>query len=326
MSNSFGVALIGLVFAAIFYGVTLLQTQIYFTKYRDDNVRLKALVTGAVLLDTLHTALVTHVLWFYLVDSFGRPENLERVPWSLPAQLLVSFLVQGLVQLFFAHRVRTLSRGWLVCTLIAVCAVLQLGLSAVFVGKLVQIGNILRLNDLLWVLSTAGGVDVLADVLIAGALCYYLQKSRTGISRTDQVLTFILRYAVSTGVVTSVFHTCTVILYIVSPSSVSLASSLYFSLTKVYTNSLLASLNSREKIRHIYAADGTTAAHVTAGHANSIAFMHHANDAVSEHSRRSTLHDVSGDLTTEKKRYKEPWAMDGESTDSHARSTADAVV
>jgi len=55
-----GTAFIGCLLTAIFYGVTCLQTILYFIHCKTDGKVMKGLVSIVVVLDTLHMALVSH--------------------------------------------------------------------------------------------------------------------------------------------------------------------------------------------------------------------------------------------------------------------------
>uniref|UniRef100_A0A8H8CP18 DUF6534 domain-containing protein n=1 Tax=Psilocybe cubensis TaxID=181762 RepID=A0A8H8CP18_PSICU len=93
-------------------------------------------------------------------------------------------------------------------------------------------------------------ISALSDVVIAGFLCYFLRLSnrRTQFQATRLVLKDILHYVVATGILTSACEIGAVIAYFLRPNGLYFAA-IHFSLGRLYTNSLLAALNSRKKIR-----------------------------------------------------------------------------
>jgi len=261
IADTFGEALLGLVFSAVFYGVTLMQTYQYYDTCRSDGWFMKTLVAVIFVLDTAQLGLVIHVVWFYLIDSFGHPENLILVIWSLLAQIIFSTTIASIVQFFFAYRIRLLSRNWFISFLIVVFAILHLAFDIYFVIALLQKGTFLAIPGLTWATSTSLANSVASDVLVAGAMCFYLLTSKSGISRTDHVVNNLILYAVSTGFLTTIFSLVTLILFAVSPTF--LSQMFYFSIAKFYTNSLLASLNSREKMRHLFASGTANSIHLS---------------------------------------------------------------
>ncbi|KAK7037055.1 hypothetical protein R3P38DRAFT_3311646 [Favolaschia claudopus] len=57
-----GSMLLGVIFSAILYGISLLQCLFYFTRYKRDPIYLKVIVTLTLFLDTFHLSLVVHTL------------------------------------------------------------------------------------------------------------------------------------------------------------------------------------------------------------------------------------------------------------------------
>lgn len=90
---------------SVLYGITTLQTYFYFTYYPKDDQAIKTLVTGIWMLDTLHTGLVCHAMYHYLVSNYMNPSALAYGHWSLFVSIALNTLVAVLVQSFFAMRI-----------------------------------------------------------------------------------------------------------------------------------------------------------------------------------------------------------------------------
>ncbi|KAK0243660.1 hypothetical protein EDD85DRAFT_944989 [Armillaria nabsnona] len=71
LGNTLGALYIGSTIAAILFGITNLQTVIYYKKYPDDWWIYRYSVALLWVLDALHVALSTHALYVYLIDMFG---------------------------------------------------------------------------------------------------------------------------------------------------------------------------------------------------------------------------------------------------------------
>ncbi|KAG6835281.1 hypothetical protein H0H93_003168 [Arthromyces matolae] len=93
-------------------------------------------------------------------------------------------------------------------------------------------------------------VAVAGDVVIAGALCFFLHRSRTGFKKSNTMITKLILFAVSAGVLTSICCIACLIAILVWPSTL-IYVGFYFLLGKLYTNSLLATLNARQYIRRL---------------------------------------------------------------------------
>ncbi|KAI6021795.1 hypothetical protein BKA83DRAFT_4287630 [Pisolithus microcarpus] len=72
------------------YGVTTLQTYVYYMHYSEDASTVKFLVGAVWILDTLHVAFMCHILYYYLITNYGVLTSLEYDVWSFPASLLVN--------------------------------------------------------------------------------------------------------------------------------------------------------------------------------------------------------------------------------------------
>ncbi|KAK7013154.1 hypothetical protein R3P38DRAFT_2789313 [Favolaschia claudopus] len=108
--------------------------------------------------------------------------------------------------------------------------------------------HVLINNNLQWITSVALASASVADMLIALSLSYYLRKSRTGIKTTDSLVNKLILYAMSTGLLTGICVLIDMICFLAMPGNlVHVAFNIVSG--KLYTNSLLVSLNFREVIR-----------------------------------------------------------------------------
>ncbi|KAF4622248.1 hypothetical protein D9613_009607 [Agrocybe pediades] len=101
--------------------------------------------------------------------------------------------------------------------------------------------------DYLLYISFAAAVA--SDSLVAISLCSLLFWSRTGIKRTDSILTILMAFTINTGLLTSICAMACLITYAIWPQRF-IFMGLYFALSKLYVNSLLASLNARRSLRN----------------------------------------------------------------------------
>ncbi|KAJ8503520.1 hypothetical protein ONZ45_g10791 [Pleurotus djamor] len=90
-----------------------------------------------------------------------------------------------------------------------------------------------------WLVSSA-----LVDAIITGTLIITLYRKRTGIEVTDSVLNKIIIFTVQTGLLTAIFALADAILFLALPGT-GINFIPDFALSKLYTNTFLASLNAR---------------------------------------------------------------------------------
>jgi hypothetical protein len=94
------------------------RADFYHISFPHDKPSIKCLVYFLFITDTVQTALTTHNAWHFLARGWGDPSVLERPGWSWIAVPLLSGIVSGSVQLFFAWRIWVLSRNWLLVSVI----------------------------------------------------------------------------------------------------------------------------------------------------------------------------------------------------------------
>ncbi|KAI0768330.1 hypothetical protein BD413DRAFT_565551 [Trametes elegans] len=83
--------------------------------------------------------------------------------------------------------------------------------------------------------------------MLTSMLIYVLRRSRTGIKRTDTMLDVLIKYTVSTGVLTGIIDLLTTILAFVEPNNY-LYDAFGLPGAHLYTITLLTALNSRQSI------------------------------------------------------------------------------
>jgi len=105
IDNTFGAILIGVVVAAILYGITNLQTYWYYSQFPEDSQGTRTLVFVIWLLDTLHIGLVLKAIYYYVITNYANPSGLEDGHWSLFTSVAVNFVISLLVQSFFTYQI-----------------------------------------------------------------------------------------------------------------------------------------------------------------------------------------------------------------------------
>ncbi|KAK0431978.1 hypothetical protein EV421DRAFT_1851419 [Armillaria borealis] len=245
-----GAIYLGATIAAVFYGITILQTAVYYKVNPNDPRIFRYTVAFLWILDTLHVALSTHALYFYLIESFGNYLDLLKVIWSFPLQLVFNMLVATCVQGLYAIRIWKLGRHFHVVLpyfiFLAVAATFGTGLYVIY--DTYTLSSFLGISTIRTSIYAVFSTMVGADFAISGAMCYYLHrgKSMTNLSSTTRTIVRLMRVVVISGLLTSVCSLLTLVTYIVWPDTLIFMALGTFILPKLYINSLLAMLNSRK--------------------------------------------------------------------------------
>ncbi|KAF7298601.1 hypothetical protein MIND_00807100 [Mycena indigotica] len=266
---------IGVMVSIFLFGTVMFQAYIYWGGAKDDRLWLRILVVMVIFLELAHTISSCYALYIFTVQSAGLPELLKpgnTYPLALTPvfELLITALVQG----FFTYRIHLLSGRRLVPGICAVLAVVRLGGGCVtaaesFVDVPRQPDGARYQFEFGWLITAAINVGVVLDVLITVALCYYIRRLYGAYSLPGgrRIIDKLVVWTIETGLITSLTSVAVGISVGLSlpARSPNIATGIQFAtmkenfvwlalytfLAKMYSNSLLASLNSRSISRKI---------------------------------------------------------------------------
>ncbi|KZP33107.1 hypothetical protein FIBSPDRAFT_811216 [Athelia psychrophila] len=250
LANTIGAAYIGIVFSAILYGLTCLQAYNYYGRFSRDWTVHRVSVGGLVALDTVHLALSIHLGYYYLIENFSNPAALLTIVWSLKAQIAINVVIIGWVQTLYAIRVFKLGKGHhqkIIPALVLIVVAVGYGSGLVLAVFTYQVEAFAKLDNISWCIILSFAVATFGDICVSGAMCYYLQKSRSGFTRTDSKISLLIQYTLCSGLLTSACSMACLITFTLMPNNLVFLA-IEFSLTKLYINSFFAMLNARHSI------------------------------------------------------------------------------
>lgn len=254
LDSTFGAILIGVVVSAILYGMTNIQTILYFSRYPNDAESTKTFVAIIWMLDTFHVALILKAIYYYLITNFSDSDGLQAIDghWSLYVSVIVNLLTSLLVQTFFTVQIFHLCSRRLrypVTFGIAILIVAHFAFGIETVSLLFINKQLNKLSDIILIAPLPLAVfAVLSDVAIAAGLCVLLHGSRSAFTHTNALITTLIGYAINRCLLTSIVAIIEVIVLLVSPRSFWFLA-LDFTAGKLWANSMLASLNNRKALR-----------------------------------------------------------------------------
>ncbi|KAI0089320.1 hypothetical protein BDY19DRAFT_993532 [Irpex rosettiformis] len=239
----YGPIFMGMIFNVLLYGIMITQTYLYFTTYKHDKRWMKVFIAALFICDTVNTGFDIALVWNPLVARYGDLNALAFADWLSSADPATTGFIALLTQLFFAWRVKVLSNNWFLVIAIAACSIGQFlgGIGTAIAVKLVPaFADFQKFESIVavWLACSAA-----ADTLITGSLVWHLRKHKSGFSVSDDTVDRIIRLTVQTGMVTAVCAITDLIVFLSVPTGLHLAFNL--PLAKLYTNSLMSTLNAR---------------------------------------------------------------------------------
>ncbi|KAK0457265.1 uncharacterized protein EV420DRAFT_1689874 [Desarmillaria tabescens] len=247
-----------------FYGITILQTVVYYKQYPNDPRIFRYSVAVLWALDTLQVALNTHALYYYMVESFGNYAALLEIVWyvhlasavalglpkvtgrSFPLLLTINMLIVVGVQAYISFNWFSIEKTH--SSILQLIRGQNMETWSTFPCSVALVHYLNRVwNPPSFLLSqhpsapeslrTASGTDF----FIAAAMCYYLHRgtSMTSFSSTTKIIAGLMRLVVISGLATSTCSLLTLVTFVAWPKTL-IFIAVHSILPKLYINSLLA--------------------------------------------------------------------------------------
>ncbi|KAH9984745.1 hypothetical protein BJV77DRAFT_1071862 [Russula vinacea] len=209
------------------------------------------------LLETLQTALSGADLYYWFAAGFGNVEHLATPYASAFDTPIMGSVVSLCVQFFFVYRIWVLSkkRWWLLCVIICLFSFVD-AVAAFTGGTYTHVrgkfasGRTLKVLALTWLIG-----NTVSDLLIASAMLYHLSRLRAREGFSGHALVSIVRLTVETNLVTTSVSIVSLLMVAVYPEKNWFVCPTYV-LGKLYSNTLLVSLNNRISIREAFGSRG----------------------------------------------------------------------
>ncbi|KAJ3900428.1 hypothetical protein F5879DRAFT_420808 [Lentinula edodes] len=254
LNSTLGVLEIGILISGVLFGVVTTQVYVYHKNFPKDSLWLQlGLVDGMWLIELGHTMCIFHAIYFYTVANYGDPKALLVAPVTLGIAVVLHGITTILVQAYFTYRIFRFSKKPYLIPIFStflmfaqLLAVTTLSAEAI---KVAQISLGLYLEKWEWLLLTTLWLRVAADLTISSSLVFFLYRQRDNAYKsTVLVVDRLIRWTIETGVVTSMLGIILVISYLTAKENFAWLA-LFMVLPKVFSNTLLANMNSRASLR-----------------------------------------------------------------------------
>ncbi|KAH8832526.1 hypothetical protein DL96DRAFT_1704587 [Flagelloscypha sp. PMI_526] len=241
-----GPQLFGFLLNWMLQGALFVQVYHYHVSFPRDALHAKIIVYTIFTLECIQTALMGYSAYAILGKGWGDPEALEDIQIDWISVCLLGAIIPGIVQGFYAWRIRKISGSLLAGGIIGflaftqtVCGIIQGAFS-----KLTAVNSKLTSSPtvvIIWMVSGA-----LCDVLIVVFMTYFLRMNAKAIlsPKINDALTRIVRYTIETGLVTAVCAIVLLGLFLGLPTKAAYAVP-NRPLAKLYSVNLMVLLNAR---------------------------------------------------------------------------------
>ncbi|KAJ7624568.1 hypothetical protein FB45DRAFT_1060836 [Roridomyces roridus] len=242
----FGTMLIGVLLSTALFGVFAVQMLAYFQGFKKDSPWIRYFVLYIFIAEVANLIFEIGIIYEPLIIRYGSPEALVTSPRLLPADAVSIVSVSTPIQFFTAWRISVITGSFILPSLICLLSVVSFD-GAVFVTSFTVIRpdfqQFQSFSDVVavWLFSSA-----ICDILIAVILTYSLWTRKTGSSAVDGQINRIIRLSVQTGSITAAAALLDVILFLSFPTTTAQFIP-DFTLSKLYSISLLSTLNARTR-------------------------------------------------------------------------------
>ncbi|CEL62687.1 hypothetical protein RSOLAG1IB_05043 [Rhizoctonia solani AG-1 IB] len=243
LDTSLGAILIGTFLNVWLYGILVTQVTLYYSVYKRDATWIKLMVAWVMLLETLNSIFDMGFVYRYSITLFGNFPAQMHSHWFFHMAPLMTVTIAGTTQGFFAWRISRLTGCKWISWGIALVLLTQFVAGAVTTVGAWQVVEFTRFGELkvqisLWLVTSA-----ISDLAITIVLTWYLHTHRTGFPKTEDLIARLIRVTVQTGLITTLWAVLDLIIFLVVPNPLHLLFNL--PLPKLYSNSLLSTLNAR---------------------------------------------------------------------------------
>ncbi|KAF8199204.1 hypothetical protein K438DRAFT_1933323 [Mycena galopus ATCC 62051] len=258
-----GVIELGIFATLVLLGILITQVYVYYLCNADrTSVKILAsrcisqIVAAVLILELCHSGVAIQAIYYWtvtLVDVQDKPGTILGLSLGMVFETLVTFLVQT----YHIDRVYRFSQnGWISAFLFTLCLLRLGGGIAISVGSFMNLAHepdyFSLQHRLGWLITTILTVGASVDVLVATSLCVYVHRWKTAptMKTTSELINRIIFWSIRTGLITSLVSVAIVVCFQTMKDNY-VWIGIFTVLGKLYSNSLLASLNSRSLHRRL---------------------------------------------------------------------------
>ncbi|KAI0804632.1 hypothetical protein BC629DRAFT_1195259 [Irpex lacteus] len=235
-----------------FWGITCMQTFLYFVNYNNDRMSLKILVLSLWVLDTTHQCLLVSAVYEDIIT--GRILEPDKINGQYFITVILTTFVSTPVKGYFTYRIYKFTHNGILNAALVFGTFVGLVAGVVMFAVEVHSTTAAQITDNFRkpMILVEFSLNAILDLALALCLCYFLwRKSFSHVPRlksTTMMLRSLTLITVNTGLWTAIISVITgVLAYVYSNNYLYI--SFYLLHSPLYCNSLLCSLNTRTYVR-----------------------------------------------------------------------------
>ncbi|KAK0195063.1 hypothetical protein F5146DRAFT_1172812 [Armillaria mellea] len=245
-----GIEVLSVLFTMALWGISCLQMFLYFFNTQSDGHRIKCLVIWLWSMDTVHQGLI--VSGVYKVIRDNATASTDHICFEYLIQVLFTILVTTPAQGFFAYRIWIFSdKNKVIISFLAPAILFQFVDGITFQRRTNYSLPLLARQGVAIAYFINGAV---VDLFIAVTVCLFLWRRYlrigTATKETRSMIHRLILFSINTGTWPAVIAIITLVTLTLYPTYY-LYTGLYFFLSPVYCNTVLASINARSYIQSV---------------------------------------------------------------------------
>lgn len=238
-------------------GILLVQCVIYFSRFPNDRMWTKVLVSAILLLETIMTVLVFHGFWigatqhgsnlsWVVAVGIGGQQLVPDPLWSFIALAPLTGLVSSLTHGFFCWRIWAVRKSMIVPMLVMMLSLVQFAMltyGGIMYGLVpdTNVDHPMPFYVPVWLVGSLV-CDSVITVYMTLSLVQCSEKS--GFKHTKSLFVKLIKLTIETGLVTTTAALIELVLAIAFRVTM-YHIALFYIISKLYANCVLATLNSR---------------------------------------------------------------------------------
>ncbi|KAF7290851.1 hypothetical protein MIND_01326300 [Mycena indigotica] len=231
--------------------VLLVQTFLYFMIFYQDNARLKTFVGWIWAGDAAHTISICVAVWQYGVLHFGRPMYLATISPALTGTVVLTGINILNANIFYSWRIHKMSKGnlWLTIPIAFLCLVRLI--MTIFLSVVMTFSNTWDLIEARYgsTLMASLAISAGTDIFLAATRYFYLRELKQGYMGVPAMVDAVVIFTINDGLLTCSIGIASMICFTLMRHNFVWVG-IYFTLSKFYSNSIMATLNLRNWYRH----------------------------------------------------------------------------
>ncbi|KAJ7641057.1 hypothetical protein FB45DRAFT_352267 [Roridomyces roridus] len=237
----------GVILNVMLFGVFLVQVYTYFRLYKTDHPAIRYTIYYLIIMEVINTIFDVGLIYQPLVLLRDSPNALQQSPFFLSADAVVTALISTPTQLFFAWRIRRITKSRWLAGIVGFLALVSLAAATAATIGVARVHEFAKFGLLIPQLTVWLTTTAVADILITTFLVNFLWKNQTGFdTQTDSVTDKIILFTVQTGMITSFAAIADVSVFLIIQQT-TLQFIWDFSLGKLYSISLISTLIARKE-------------------------------------------------------------------------------